>query len=87
VRCSDVPTLIIMWGEYDAFTPLDPVERASQTLTNATVISVPHLGQDVFGTYDCTRDIRNAWLPTLDPSPDTACLSTIPAPTFEVDSD
>jgi pimeloyl-ACP methyl ester carboxylesterase len=83
---SDVPTLI-MWGEYDAFTPLDRVERASQTLTNATVISVPHLGQDVFGTYDCTRDIRNAWLPTLDPSPDTACLSTIPAPTFEVHSD
>lgn len=83
---SDVPTLI-MWGEYDAFTPFDPVERASQTLPNATVISVPHLGQDVFGTYDCPRDIRNEWLPTLDPSPDTACLSTIPAPTFEVDSD
>jgi pimeloyl-ACP methyl ester carboxylesterase len=83
---SDVPTLI-MWGEYDAFTPLDPVERASQTLTKATVVSVPYLGQDVFGTYDCTRDIRNAWLPTLGPSPDTACLSTIPAPTFEVGSD
>ncbi len=82
---SDVPTLI-MWGEYDAFSPLDPIERAPETLINAQVISVPHLGQDVFGTYDCTRGIRNAWLPTLDPSPDTACLSTIPAPQFEVAS-
>jgi pimeloyl-ACP methyl ester carboxylesterase len=80
---SDVPALIL-WGEYDAFTPVDPVERAPETLTNAQVISVPYLGQDVFGTYDCIRDIRNAWLPTLDPSPDTSCLATIPAPSFEI---
>jgi hypothetical protein len=38
----------------------------------------------VFGTYECTREIRNAWLPTLDPSLNTACLSTIPAPVFEI---
>lgn len=82
---SDVPTLI-MWGEYDAFAPLDPIERAPETLTNANVISVPHLGQDVFGTYDCTRSIRNTWLPTLDPSPDTDCLAAIPAPEFEIAS-
>lgn len=80
---SNVPALI-MWGEYDAFAPLDPIERAPETLTNANVISVPHLGQDVFGTYDCTREIRNAWLPTLDPSADTDCLATIPAPEFEI---
>lgn len=80
---SDVPTLI-MWGEYDAFAPFDPVERAPETLTNANVFAVPYLGQDVFGTYDCTREIRNAWLPTLDPSPDVECLSTIPAPDFEI---
>ena len=80
---SDIPTLI-MWGEYDAFAPIGPIERAPETLTNANVISVPHLGQDVFGTYDCAREIRNAWLPTLDPSPDTGCLATIPAPDFEI---
>jgi pimeloyl-ACP methyl ester carboxylesterase len=79
---SDVPTLI-MWGEYDAFTPFEPIERAPETLVNASVVAVPYLGQDVFGTYDCTRQIRNAWLPTLG-SPDTACLSSIPAPTFEL---
>jgi pimeloyl-ACP methyl ester carboxylesterase len=80
---SDVPALI-MWGEYDAFAPFDPIERAPETLTNANVLAVPYLGQDVFGTYDCTREIRNAWLPTLDPSLNTACLSTIPAPVFEI---
>jgi pimeloyl-ACP methyl ester carboxylesterase len=80
---SDVPALI-MWGEYDAFAPFDPIEGAPETLTNANVLAVPYLGQDVFGTYDCTREIRNAWLPTLDPSLNTACLSTIPAPVFEI---
>lgn len=79
---SDVPTLI-MWGEYDAFTPFEPVEHAPETLTNASVIAVPYLGQDVFGTYDCTREIRNAWLSTFE-APDTTCLSSIPAPTFEL---
>ncbi len=79
---SDVPTLIL-WGEYDAFTPFEPIERAPETMANASVVAVPYLGQDVSGTYDCTREIRNAWLPTLG-SPDTACLSSIPAPTFEL---
>lgn len=79
---SDVPTLIA-WGEYDAFTPFEPIERASQTLTHASVVAVPYLGQDVFGTYDCPREIRNAWLPTFE-VPDTACLSSIPAPIFEI---
>ena len=81
---SDVPTLI-MWGEYDAFTPFDPVEHATQTLTNALVIAVPFLGHDVFGTYDCTREIRNQWLVDLGPAPDATCLSTIPRPDFEIE--
>lgn len=78
----DAPTLI-MWGEYDAFTPFEPIKRAPETLTNASVVAVPYLGQDVFGTYDCPREIRNAWLTTLG-SPDTTCLSSIPAPAFEL---
>ena len=72
-----------MWGEYDAFTPFEPIERAPETMANASVVAVPYLGQDVSGTYDCTREIRDAWLSTLG-SPDTACLSSIPAPIFEL---
>lgn len=69
-------------GEYDAFSPLDLVQRVNTTMPNAHIVLVPHFGHDVFGV-DCLRDARNSWLMHLQSDPVySACLQSIPTPTF-----
>jgi pimeloyl-ACP methyl ester carboxylesterase len=78
---ADVPSLVLR-GDYDAFTPLDLVQQVKTAMPRAQVVLVPRFGHDVFG-LECLRDARNAWL--LHPRGDleySACIQTIPAPTF-----
>jgi pimeloyl-ACP methyl ester carboxylesterase len=81
---TQVPVLVLR-GEYDSFSPLDLVEQTPATMPNAHVILAPFLGNDVFGTYDCMRESRNRWWQDPSGEPDfTACIDSIPPPTFEV---
>jgi pimeloyl-ACP methyl ester carboxylesterase len=78
---TDVPTLVLR-GNYDAFSPLDLIRQVNTAMPRAQMVLVPHFGHDVFGV-DCLRDARNRWL--LHPQEDSvssACLKTIPTPTF-----
>lgn len=79
---TDVPVLILR-GEYDAFNPHDPVQQARSAMPNAHIVAVPYVGHDVFGTYDCLREERNAWLSNPSSTPDySACLQSIEQPSF-----
>ncbi len=79
---TDVPVLILR-GEYDAFSPRDPVQHARRAMPNAHIVAVPYVGHDVFGTYECIRDERNAWLSNPRRSPDySACLQSIEPPSL-----
>jgi pimeloyl-ACP methyl ester carboxylesterase len=78
---AEVPSLVLR-GDYDAFSPLDLVQEVKTAMPRAQVVLVPRFGHDVFG-LECLRDARNAWL--LHPRGDleySACIQTIPAPTF-----
>jgi pimeloyl-ACP methyl ester carboxylesterase len=77
---STIPTLLFH-GEFDAFSPASMVRQAGRTLSESFVIEVPLLGHDLL-TFDCYRDIRNAWVDAPASLPDMSCeeLSTI---TFE----
>jgi pimeloyl-ACP methyl ester carboxylesterase len=79
---TDVPILILR-GEYDAFSPRDRVQQALSAMPNAHFVEVPYVGHDVFSTYDCLREGRNAWLSKPRSDPDyTACLRSIERPSF-----
>jgi pimeloyl-ACP methyl ester carboxylesterase len=73
---SDIPVLIEV-GAYDPYTRLDEVRRATGRLTNVYVVEVPNHSYNVFGFYECPRNIRRAWLdnPGMAPT-DTTCLTT-----------
>jgi pimeloyl-ACP methyl ester carboxylesterase len=78
---TDVPTMVLR-GEYDAFSPLDLVQRVKANMPNAHIVLVPRFGHDVFGV-DCLRDARNSWLLHPQSAPVySACLQTIMRPTF-----
>jgi pimeloyl-ACP methyl ester carboxylesterase len=79
---TEVPILILR-GEYDAFSPRDRVQQARSAMPNAHIVAVPYMGHDVFGTYDCLRDERNRWLSNPASAPDySVCLHSIERPTF-----
>ncbi|HEX2361155.1 MAG TPA: alpha/beta hydrolase [Jiangellaceae bacterium] len=73
---SDVPVLIEI-GEYDPYVRLDEVEQATAGLTNVYIVEVPHHSYNVFGYFECPRNIRRDWLdnPSAPPA-DTSCLTT-----------
>jgi pimeloyl-ACP methyl ester carboxylesterase len=77
---STIPTLLFH-GELDAFSPASLVRQAGSTLSESFVVEAPSLGHDLL-TFDCYRDIRNAWVDAPASLPDMSCeeLSTI---TFE----
>jgi len=73
---SDVPVLTEV-GAYDPYVRLDEVARGTTGLTHAYVVEVPHHSYNVFGFYECPRNIRRAWLDRPDAPPaDTSCLET-----------
>lgn len=79
---SGVPMLVLR-GEYDAYSPLDLVREAAATTRGPRVVFVPHLGHDVFADSECLREARNRWL--LNPRTATdfsACFRTIDPPRF-----
>lgn len=79
---TDVPILMLR-GEYDAFSPRDPVQQAQSAMPNARIVAVPYVGHDVFGTHDCLREERNAWLSNPLSAPDySTCLQSIERPSF-----
>ncbi|MET0642004.1 MAG: alpha/beta fold hydrolase [Jiangellaceae bacterium] len=73
---SDVPVLIEI-GAYDPYLRVDEVERGTTGLTHAYAVEVPNHSYNVFGFYECPRNIRRAWLDRPDAAPaDTSCLDT-----------
>jgi pimeloyl-ACP methyl ester carboxylesterase len=73
---SDVPVLIEI-GAYDPDVQLEEVERSTTGLSHAYAVEVPHHSYNVFGFYECPRNIRRAWLDHPDAAPaDTGCLET-----------
>lgn len=71
--------MLILRGEYDAFSPADLVRGASATMLNEKVVLVPHTGHDVYcAGHDCLRRARARW--PLDPEQDPGfetCLASI----------
>ncbi|HEX2360457.1 MAG TPA: alpha/beta fold hydrolase [Jiangellaceae bacterium] len=73
---SDVPVLIEI-GAYDPYVRLEEVQRGTSSLTHAYAVEVPNHSYNVFGFYECPRNIRRAWLDSPDAAPaDTRCLAT-----------
>ncbi|HZY26965.1 MAG TPA: alpha/beta fold hydrolase [Jiangellaceae bacterium] len=73
---SDAPVLIEI-GAYDPYVRLEEVERGTTGLTHAYPVEVPNHSYNVFGFYECPRNIRRAWLDRPDAPPaDTSCLET-----------
>ena len=79
---TKAPALVLR-GDYDASTPLEPVRDSDAVLPNARAVMVPHTGHDVLGHVNCLREARSAWLVHPESDQDVStCLRTIPAPTF-----
>lgn len=73
---SDVPVLIEI-GAYDPYIRVEEVERGTTGLTHSYAVEVPNHSYNVFGFYECPRNIRRAWLDRPDAAPaDTSCLDT-----------
>ena len=72
-----MPVLIEI-GAYDPVRPGSRKSSASTTgLTHAYAVEVPNHSYNVFGFYECPRNIRRAWLDHPDAAPaDTSCLET-----------
>lgn len=77
---SDIPVLVMV-AVYDPYKRAREVRRLSAGLTRAQVIKVPHHSYNVFGYYECPRDIRRAWLDNPMAAPaDTSCLAKLHDP-------
>ncbi|MFB6618066.1 alpha/beta fold hydrolase [Streptomyces sp. NPDC056367] len=82
VTRSDIPTLAISGG-FDSQTGADNGPYVARTLGNATVVTVPYEPHVVFATSKCAQEITVSFFD--DPSaPDTACLSGLKPPEFEI---
>jgi len=77
---SEIPILIEV-GAFDPYTRLDEVKRATTGLTHAYLVEVPNHSYNVFGFYECPRNVRRAWLDNPGTAPaDTSCLAEIHDP-------
>ena len=77
---SDIPVLVMV-AMYDPYSRAREVRRLTAGLTRAQVIEVPNHSYNVFGYYECPRDIRRAWLDNPMTSPaDISCLAKLHDP-------
>jgi pimeloyl-ACP methyl ester carboxylesterase len=77
---SDIPVLIEV-AVYDPYSRAREVKRLSAGLTRVQVIEIPNHSYNVFGYYECPRDIRGAWLDNPKTAPaDTSCLTKLHDP-------
>jgi pimeloyl-ACP methyl ester carboxylesterase len=79
---TPVPILVLT-GQFDAFSPTPVARAAAKSFTRAWVIEVPWQIHDVLGGNGCALTIRNNWLNTPTHPPDTACMATIKPPPFQ----
>ena len=57
---TEVPVLVLQ-GQYDAFSSVTLVPQTTETMPNAQLVTVPGTGHDVLED-GCLRDARNDWL-------------------------
>jgi pimeloyl-ACP methyl ester carboxylesterase len=80
---SDVPILILT-GQFDAFSPAPVAAEAASTLPNAIVVEVPGLTHNVIGFADCAISMRNAFIEDPEADLDASCASEL-RPSFLMD--
>ena len=73
---TPVPILILT-GQFDAFSPGPQAAAAARSFTRAWVVQVPWQAHNVLGGSGCALAIRNAWLDAPTRAPGTACLAQI----------
>lgn len=81
VRTS-VPVLI-MTGQFDAFSPLPDARTAATSLQRAWVIQIPWQTHNVLGGSQCAISIRNAWINAPTRPPATGCLHHVEPALFD----
>jgi pimeloyl-ACP methyl ester carboxylesterase len=79
---TPVPILVLT-GQFDAFSPTPVAQAAAKSFTRAWVIQVPWQIHDVLGGNGCALTIRNNWLNAPTHPPDTACMAAIKPPPFQ----
>lgn len=75
--------LLVLTGQFDAFSPTPVARAAAASFAHAWVIQVPWQIHDVLGGNACALTIRNKWFDAPMHPPDTACMATIKPPLFE----
>jgi pimeloyl-ACP methyl ester carboxylesterase len=81
VRTS-VP-MLIMTGQFDAFSPLPDARAAAASLHRAWVIQIPWQAHNVLGGSQCAINIRNAWINAPNRPPATGCLHHVQPVPFD----
>ena len=75
--------ILVLTGQFDAFSPTPVAQAAAKSFTRAWVIQVPWQIHDVLGGSGCALTIRNKWLNAPTRPPDTACMAAIKPPPFQ----
>jgi len=78
---TDVP-LLILPGQFDAFSQAVASREAAGTFGRAWVVEVPGQTHNTLGHTDCPIEIRNAWIRDPTSPPDTTCLKGMPSVPF-----
>lgn len=79
---SDIPTLLFS-GRFDPITPQRYAEDVQQSLTNSSLIRIPHYGHSTLSGYtECQTQLAAAFLSDLEPKEKYPCLSTLPPVSF-----
>ena len=74
---TNVP-ILIMTGQFDAFSALPVASEAAKGFDHAFVLEIPTQAHNVLGASDCPIGIRNAWVRDPTSSPDITCLKGMP---------
>ena len=82
---SAVPVLAIA-GTHDPVTPIEYARRATQRMTRAQVVVVPHMGHEMDGlaNSECLLALEAAFLRNPTRPVDTACVAAIAPPPFAI---
>ncbi|MDE2774663.1 MAG: alpha/beta fold hydrolase [Chloroflexota bacterium] len=79
---SDIPALLLS-GNYDPITPPAYADMASETLTTAYNIVLPHVGHGVLRSHRCAVDIALEFINAPQSEPDSGCIAQTQPIAFE----
>jgi len=76
-------SVLVLNGEYDVRTPPAQGDLAAETLSNASIITVPQEGHVVFDNQ-CAMSISSAFFDSPSSTLDTSCISEVADLTFDI---